>query len=117
MINDILDFSKIEAGKLELDPIDFPCATCSTTRSRVLAVRAPQKGLELALRVPPEVPDAVIGDPERLRQMFVNLVGNAIKFTEQGEVVVRAELESRPAETNCCISPSPTPASASRPRS
>jgi PAS domain S-box-containing protein len=93
LIDDILEFSKAEAQKLELDRIPFALRDALEDTLRVLAVRAPQKGIELALDVPPEVPDRLIGDPERLRRIFVNLVGNAIKFTEKGEVVVRAELE------------------------
>ena len=82
-INDILDFSKIEAGKLELerDPTSA-CATRSTTPCGSLAPRAHEKGLELACRIRPDVPDALVGDPGRLRQVLVNLVGNAIKFTD-----------------------------------
>lgn len=94
LIDDILEFSKAEAQKLELDRIPFPLRDTLEDTLRVLAVRAPQKGIELVLDVPPEVPDRLIGDPERLRRIFVNLVGNAIKFTERGEVVVRAEMES-----------------------
>ncbi|MFA5863741.1 MAG: PAS domain S-box protein [Phycisphaerae bacterium] len=95
ILNDILDFSKIEAGKLDLIPIDFNlkdslCETLST-----LSLRACAKGLELVCHVLPDVPDSLVGDPGRLRQIIVNLVGNAIKFTEQGEIVVRAELESQ----------------------
>ncbi len=88
ILNDILDFSKIEAGKLELEPIPFDLRENLGTTLKALALRAHQKGLELASHVHPEVPDALIGDPGRLRQIVVNLVGNAIKFTEQGEVVV-----------------------------
>ena len=99
LIDDILEFSKAEAQKLELDRIPFTLRDTLEDTLRVLAVRAPQKGIELALDVPPEVPDRLIGDPERLRRIFVNLVGNAIKFTEKGEVVVRAELESLPGES------------------
>jgi two-component system, sensor histidine kinase and response regulator len=88
ILNDILDFSKIEAGKLELEPIPFDLRENLGTMLKALALRAHQKGLELASHVHSEVPDALIGDPGRLRQVVVNLVGNAIKFTEQGEVVV-----------------------------
>jgi len=94
LIDDILDFSKIEAGKLELEPLDFRLRDCVDNAVRTLAVRAEQKGLELAVDFAADVPDAVIGDPVRLRQVFVNLVGNAIKFTESGEIEVRARLES-----------------------
>src|SRR5262245_4047345 len=88
VINEILDFSKIEAGKLELDHTPFSLREGIGDMLTVLAVRAHQKGLELACHIAPDVPDALIGDPGRLRQVLVNLVGNAIKFTEQGEVVV-----------------------------
>jgi|HubBroStandDraft_6_1064221.scaffolds.fasta_scaffold01339_6 PAS domain S-box-containing protein len=98
LIDDILEFSKVEAQKLELDRIPFTLRDVLEDTLRVLAVRAPQKGIELACDVPPEVPDRLIGDPERLRRIIVNLVGNAIKFTEKGEVVVRASLESLAGE-------------------
>jgi PAS domain S-box-containing protein len=88
VINDILDFSKIEAGKLDLDPIDFGLRDCLGDTLRPLAMRAAKKRLELAYYVPPDVPDALVGDPGRLRQIIVNLIGNALKFTEKGEVVV-----------------------------
>jgi CheY-like chemotaxis protein/anti-sigma regulatory factor (Ser/Thr protein kinase) len=91
ILNDILDFSKIEAGKLELEPIPFALREHLDTTLKILGLRAHQKGLELACHVHPEVPDALIGDPGRLRQIVVNLVGNAIKFTEQGEVVVEVQ--------------------------
>jgi PAS domain S-box-containing protein len=94
LIDDILEFSKVEAQKLELDRVPFRLRDVLEDTLRVLAVRAPQKGIELACDVPPEVPDRLVGDPERLRRIIVNLVGNAIKFTEKGEVVVRASLES-----------------------
>ena len=93
VINDILDFSKIEAGKLDLDPIDFALRGSIDTTLRTVALRAHQKGLELMCDVLPDVPDALVGDPGRLRQILVNLAGNAIKFTEQGEIVVRVEME------------------------
>ena len=92
VINDILDFSKIEAGKLSLDPIPFDLRDSLDDTMRTLANRAHDKGLELACRIAPEVPDSLIGDPLRLRQVIVNLVGNAIKFTAQGEVVVSVEV-------------------------
>ena len=89
VINDILDFSKIEAGKLDLDPIDFSLRGSMDTTLRALALRAHQRGLELVCDVRPEVPDALVGDPGRLRQILANLVSNAIKFTERGEIVLR----------------------------
>jgi CheY-like chemotaxis protein/anti-sigma regulatory factor (Ser/Thr protein kinase) len=91
ILNDILDFSKIEAGKLELEPIPFALREHLGTTLKTLGLRARQKGLDLVCHVHPEVPDALIGDPGRLRQIVVNLVGNAIKFTEQGEVVVEVQ--------------------------
>jgi PAS domain S-box-containing protein len=92
IINDILDFSKIEAGKLELDPHDFVLRDLLGETLRALAHRADSKGLELAAHIAPNVPDTLIGDSGRLRQVIVNLVGNAIKFTERGEVIVEVSL-------------------------
>jgi CheY-like chemotaxis protein/HPt (histidine-containing phosphotransfer) domain-containing protein len=89
VINDVLDFSKVEAGKLELYIEDFNLRECIESAVRPLSVRAQEKGLELVTEIPSEIPDAVTGDPGRLRQILVNLVANAIKFTERGEVVVR----------------------------
>ena len=97
LINDLLDFSKIEAGKLELDPADFSLRAAVGDTLRALAVRAHRKGLELIYDVQPEVPDALVGDAGRLRQVLLNLVGNAIKFTDAGEVVVRLEVAGDPA--------------------
>ncbi|HLJ97569.1 MAG TPA: response regulator [Gemmataceae bacterium] len=91
VINDILDFSKIEAGKFDLDRIDFALRDNLGDTMKTLALRAHKKGLELACQVQMDVPDILTGDPGRLRQVLVNLVGNAIKFTEQGEVVVSVE--------------------------
>jgi signal transduction histidine kinase/CheY-like chemotaxis protein len=95
VINDILDFSKIEVGKLSLDPIEFNLRDHLGQAMKTIAVRAHQKNLELAYFVPPELPDFFVGDPVRLRQIILNLVGNAIKFTDQGEVVVRVEAVSQ----------------------
>jgi two-component system, sensor histidine kinase and response regulator len=92
LLNDILDFSKIEAGKLEIEKIDFNLRDCLENAIKSLALRAHEKGLELALDVPPGVPEKLIGDPGRLRQLIVNLAGNAIKFTERGEVVVHVAI-------------------------
>jgi PAS domain S-box-containing protein len=89
IINDLLDFSKIEAGKLELSLGEFGLRATLGDTLRALAVRAHQKGLELVSNVQPDVPDALISDAGRLRQVLLNLVGNAIKFTEKGEVVVQ----------------------------
>jgi two-component system sensor histidine kinase/response regulator len=95
VINDILDFSKIEVGKLSLDPIEFNLRDHLGQAMKTIGVRAHQKNLELAYFVPPELPDFFVGDPVRLRQVILNLVGNAIKFTDQGEVVLRVEAESQ----------------------
>jgi signal transduction histidine kinase/CheY-like chemotaxis protein len=92
IINDILDFSKIEAGKLDLSPHPFGLRQMLGDTVQMLAVRAHPKGLELSWRVAPDVPDGIVADAERLRQVVLNLVGNAIKFTEKGEVVVDAAL-------------------------
>jgi two-component system sensor histidine kinase/response regulator len=98
VINDILDFSKIEAGKLDLDRVAFALRDSLGDTTKTLALRAHKKSLELACWVPPEVPDHLVGDPGRLRQIVVNLLGNALKFTEKGEVVVRVEVASRTEE-------------------
>ena len=95
IINDILDFSKIEAGKLTLEDVDFPLRDSLEDTVRTLAVRAHVKGLELACHIPPDVPDYLLGDPGRLRQVVVNLAGNAIKFTEQGEIVVEVQVQEK----------------------
>jgi signal transduction histidine kinase/DNA-binding response OmpR family regulator/HAMP domain-containing protein len=95
VINDVLDFSKIEAGKLELEPIDFGLRDSVADMLNTLASRAHSKDLELAYHVPPEIHDALVGDVYRLRQVIVNLVGNAIKFTETGEIVVGVEQVGR----------------------
>ncbi|HYL11032.1 MAG TPA: two-component regulator propeller domain-containing protein [Candidatus Acidoferrales bacterium] len=97
VINDILDFSKIEAGKMELESIPFDLRESLGETMKALGFRAHQKGLELIYEVQPDVPEALLGDPGRLRQVLVNLVGNAVKFTERGEVLVTAtrELETR----------------------
>jgi two-component system, sensor histidine kinase and response regulator len=100
ILNDILDFSKIEAGKLELELVPFALRENLGTTLKTLALRAHQKGLELASEVQADVPDALVGDPGRLRQIIVNLVGNAIKFTEQGEVVVEVRRHQETARQN-----------------
>jgi PAS domain S-box-containing protein len=96
VINDILDFAKIEAGRLELDPADFSLGSMLGSTLRALAVRAHKKGLELVCQQRPGVPDALVGDAGRLRQVLINLVGNSIKFTERGEVVVLVEIAGEP---------------------
>jgi len=91
LINDILDLSKVESGHLVLESIDFDLGEVLDKTLEMMAIRAHEKGLELALRIAPEIPTALVGDPVRLRQVLINLIGNAIKFTEQGEVIVRVE--------------------------
>jgi PAS domain S-box-containing protein len=99
IINNVLDFSKIEAGKLELEKTGFSLETFLDESIRIMAMKAHLKGLELAYRIDPEVPDRVVGDPNRLRQVVLNLVDNAIKFTERGEVIVHVSLRAQtPAE-------------------
>jgi two-component system sensor histidine kinase/response regulator len=93
LLNDILDISKIESGHIELEVIDFDLGEVLDKVCELLAVRAHEKKLELACRLMPDVPTSLRGDPNRLRQILTNLVGNAIKFTAQGEVVVRVEWE------------------------
>ncbi len=88
IINDILDFSKIEAGKLELEEIAFNLRDFIGETVKIMSRDAHRKGLELACRIDPEAPDLVVGDPNRLRQIVLNLLGNAIKFTESGEVIL-----------------------------
>jgi CheY-like chemotaxis protein/nitrogen-specific signal transduction histidine kinase len=98
VINDILDFSKIEAGKIDLEAADFNLRDTVETTLKTVAVRADEKGLELLCEVAPEVPEAVRGDSARLRQVLINLVGNAIKFTHQGEVAVKVQVETEEGE-------------------
>jgi signal transduction histidine kinase/CheY-like chemotaxis protein len=93
IINDILDFSKIEARKLELDPIEFDIAASLDETVRLLAPRAHEKHIELVCDIAGEVPHRLVGDPGRLRQIMVNLISNAIKFTERGEVVLRVGVD------------------------
>jgi signal transduction histidine kinase/DNA-binding response OmpR family regulator/HPt (histidine-containing phosphotransfer) domain-containing protein len=88
ILNDILDFSKIESRKLELESTPFSLREMANDALKTLAVKAHQKGLELVIDVRPEVPDGIVGDPLRLRQVIANLVGNAIKFTESGHVLI-----------------------------
>jgi signal transduction histidine kinase/DNA-binding response OmpR family regulator/HPt (histidine-containing phosphotransfer) domain-containing protein len=94
LLNDILDFSKIEAGKMELDESEFTLRKMVGDTIKALGVRAHEKGIELAAHIAQDVPKVLVGDPLRLRQVILNLVGNAIKFTDQGEVVVSVESET-----------------------
>ncbi len=94
IINDILDFSKIEAGHLEIEKIDFDLESVMQNLADIVLFRANEKGLELIFDYSPQVPLSLVGDPLRLEQILVNLVNNAIKFTEQGEVVVRIHVKS-----------------------
>ncbi len=100
IINDILDFSKIEAGKVELEEVGFEIREVLGDTMKALGMRAHAKGLELVLHIHPEVPEWLIGDPHRFRQIVVNLVGNAIKFTERGEIVFDVRLAQQDEE--CC---------------
>jgi two-component system, sensor histidine kinase and response regulator len=101
VINDILDFSKIEAGKIDLESIEFDARECIETTLRTLVLRAEEKELELLCDIAPEVPNIIRGDPTRLRQILFNLVGNAIKFTAQGQVALTAEVEG--VENGTCV--------------
>jgi signal transduction histidine kinase/CheY-like chemotaxis protein len=98
VINDVLDFSKIEAGKVDLEVNDFNVRDCLESTLKTLALRADEKGLELLCEVAPEVPEVVRGDSSRLRQVVVNLVGNAIKFTDEGEVALKVHVEAEDGE-------------------
>src|SRR5713226_7619649 len=98
VINDILDFSKIEAGKVDLDADDFNLRDSLEATLKTLALRADAKGLELLCEVAPEVPEVVRGDASRLRQVVINLVGNAIKFTDEGEVALKVQVEAEDGE-------------------
>ncbi len=100
LINDVLDLSKVEAGRLDLEFISFELGEVLGDALKLLALRADKKGLELAWRMQPNVPEVVVGDPARLRQIVINLVGNAIKFTERGEVVLRVQ---RAPEEEACL--------------
>jgi len=98
VINDILDFSKIEVGRLNLDPVEFNLRDCLNQTIKALSAPAREKNLELICSTPPDLPEFVVGDPLRLRQVILNLVGNAIKFTHAGEVVLHVDIDTMDAE-------------------
>jgi signal transduction histidine kinase/CheY-like chemotaxis protein len=104
VINDILDFSKVEAGQIELENIEFDLADVLQEAIEIAAVRARAKGLEVSSRIEPNVPTSFIGDPGRLRQILMNLLGNATKFTERGELRVAVEMDSRPGVLHFTVS-------------
>ncbi len=109
LLNEILDYSRIEAGKFTLDAIPFRLSATLDEAMRTLAVKAYEKGLELTCDLPADLPDALVGDPMRLRQVLLNLLGNAIKFTEHGEVTLRiAELSESESEVELEFSVSDT---------
>jgi len=93
VIDDILDFSKIEAGKVDLEEVDFDLCVCIEDALKTVALRADEKGVELLCEISPEVPTFVRGDPTRLRQVILNLIGNAVKFTHEGEVALKVQME------------------------
>ena len=100
IINDILDFSKIEAGKMEMEAIPFDLRESLGETMKALSLRVQQKGLELIYEVQPDVPETLVGDPGRIRQLLINLVGNAVKFTKHGEIFVKVdEASSEPGLT------------------
>jgi len=103
IINDILDFSRIETGKFSLEAVVFSLLQLLNDTVRTLAVRAEQKGLKLVLKIAPDVPDRLSGDPGRLRQVLVNLIGNAIKFTHRGEVVLSVVTTAAAVPGRACL--------------
>ncbi len=103
VINDILDFSKIEAGRMEFESITFSLRDCLDDTVKALSIRAHEKGLEMISQVQPEVPDGMIGDPGRLRQVIINLISNAVKFTDKGEVSVLLDLAEAPIDNELLL--------------
>jgi PAS domain S-box-containing protein len=101
LLNDLLDSAKIESGKLELESAPFSLRRVLDQTTQVLAVRASERGIAFSCRIPPEVPNALVGDHVRLRQVLLNLAGNGIKFTERGEVTVSVRVESQEAGEAC----------------
>ena len=99
LLNDILDFSKMEAGKLELEEIDFNLRTTLESVTRTMSFKAHKKGIELACHIPANVPVNLKGDPGRLKQIIINLVGNAVKFTSEGQVTIICDVEERSSDT------------------
>ncbi len=97
ILNDILDYSKIEADKIVLDPVNFNLCELVGDSMKSMAVLAHKKGLELAFDVAPDVPQDLIGDSTRLRQVLLNLIGNAVKFSESGEVLAAGQVARLPA--------------------
>src|SRR5205823_12469462 len=92
-VEDVLDFSKIEAGKLVLEKTDFDLHALVNSTCRILAAQATAKGLDFVVSIMPEVPPAVRGDPHHLRQVLINLIGNAVKFTERGSVTLHVSVQ------------------------
>ena len=101
LLNDILDFSKVEAGRLALEDIEFGLRDEVGTAVQTLAMHAASKNIELVYHIPADVPDRLVGDPRRLRQVVINLVGNAVKFTEEGEVEVGIAVEEALPDAVC----------------
>src|SRR4029077_1109882 len=95
ILNDILDFSKIESRKLELEAVPFSIRTLVRDLLKTLSLKADQKGLELLCDLDPAIPTAVVGDPVRVRQVLANLLGNALKFTEKGHVLLQVREDAR----------------------
>ena len=103
IINDILDFSKIEADKLDLDPVPFNLSESIRDVTAILALRAQEKGLDLEVQFEPQVPEMIVGDPVRLGQIVVNLVGNAIKFSSAGKIAIRIALDDLRRDGHVCL--------------